>query len=135
MTVQPHVSLFLKIRGRLAAGLINVSGFIFCLLPLKKKSPDRRLVCPGILKTFHVGCGLTGHDFVTVVVSGIKENLTTLEGKKGCAEMWPHKSGLWNDVDCSLRRHYICQKKGWFNSFVNESIIRFNLIFNFFVRD
>jgi len=28
-------------------------------------------------ETLHVGCGLTGHDFVTVVVTGVQENLIT----------------------------------------------------------
>ena len=35
------------------------------------------LVCTGIQRTLHVGCGLTGPDFVTVVVTGMKKNLTT----------------------------------------------------------
>ena len=51
-------------------------------------------------------------------------------GKEDCGEMWPFKSGLWNDVTCSRRSRYICQKRGWFNSFLNKSVIRFHLISN-----
>ena len=40
---------------------------------------------------------------------------------EGCGEMWPSNSGLWNDERCSTKRRYICQKKGWYNSFVNKS--------------
>jgi len=36
------------------------------------------LVCTGILKTLHVGCGLTGHDFATFVVTGVQANQTTI---------------------------------------------------------
>ena len=46
---------------------------------------------------------------------------------EGCGEMRPSKSGLWNDGNCSMKRRYICQKKGWYHSFVNKSTIRFNL--------
>ena len=49
-------------------------------------------------------------------------------GNEDCGEMWPSKSGRWNDVRCSLRRRYICQKKGWFNSFYKK--VSLNLIFN-----
>ena len=48
-------------------------------------------------------------------------------GKEDCGEMWPSKSGLWNDAPCSLSRRYICQKRGLFNFFVNKRVIRFNL--------
>ena len=44
------------------------------------------MVCTGIPKTNHVGCGLTGHDFVTDAVTGLEENLTTLEERKTAAK-------------------------------------------------
>ena len=49
------------------------------------------LACTETLKTLHVGYGLTGHDFVTVAVTGLKENLTTIE------------AGLKVAVRCGLR--------------------------------
>lgn len=41
-------------------------------------------------------------------------------GREGCGEMWPQRSGGWNDVNCSTKRRYICQKRGLFNSLVNK---------------
>ena len=43
-----------------------------------------------------------------------------------CGEMLPWKSGLWNDINCSRILRYICQKRGWFNSVVDKTVIRFN---------
>lgn len=37
------------------------------------------LACTGILKTPHVGCGLTGHDFLSL--TGVQENLTTIRAR------------------------------------------------------
>lgn len=45
---------------------------------------------------------------------------------EGCGEVWP--SGRWNDARCGLsRRDHLCQMNGWFNSFVNKSVIAVNL--------
>ena len=37
---------------------------------------------------------------------------------EGCGEMRPERSGLWNDKECAMRRHYVCEKNGWFNSLI-----------------
>ena len=31
---------------------------------------------------------------------------------EGCGEMF--YSGKWNDQSCLMKRHYICQKRGWY---------------------
>ena len=46
---------------------------------------------------------------------------------EGCGELWPSRSGLWNDESCSRLRHYICQKKGWYYSLVDKIATRFYL--------
>ena len=48
----------------------------------KLKARIHGLVCTGILKTLHVGCGLTRHDFVKTVVTGLQDNLTTIKKPK-----------------------------------------------------
>jgi len=45
---------------------------------------------------------------------------------EGCGEMLPSKSGLWNDRNCSATHGYICQKKGWYYSFVDKIVTREN---------
>ena len=43
---------------------------------------------------------------------------------EGCGEMYFLYSGKWNDQTCSHKRRYICQKRGWYYSFVDKSFIR-----------
>ena len=39
---------------------------------------------------------------------------------EGCGEMHSSFSGRWNDLSCSMKFHYICQKMGWYYSFVDK---------------
>ena len=45
---------------------------------------------------------------------------------EGCVEMRYRYSGRWYDQSCSDKRRYICQKRGWYYSFVDKSVIREN---------
>ena len=45
---------------------------------------------------------------------------------EGCVEMRYQHSGRWNDQSCSKKRRYICQKRSWYYSFVDKSVIREN---------
>ena len=42
---------------------------------------------------------------------------------EGCGVMKSRFSGFWNDQSCSQKIRYICQKRGWYDSFVDQSII------------
>ena len=35
---------------------------------------------------------------------------------EGCGEMLSWDDGGWNDLSCSRKRRYICQKRGWYYS-------------------
>jgi len=46
---------------------------------------------------------------------------------EGCGEMYNFWPGLWNDWICWGKHRFICQKKGWYYSFVDQSVIGFSL--------
>ena len=48
------------------------------------------------------------------------------KGNEGCGEMRYWDSGRWNDRNCLVKLRYICQKRGWYYSFVDKSVIREN---------
>ena len=45
---------------------------------------------------------------------------------EGCVEMRYRYSGRWYDQSCSDKRRYICQKRGWYYSFVDKGVVREN---------